>query len=100
MDIYVLIHENYFYNRDEYGTKVIVFDSEEGAKTYLEILKDAIKEDIARTYNYDSFEEMFNDEAFTTDVYISENDIRMFLEIEEDGFDHVYIQKQNIMNFN
>lgn len=100
MDIYVLIRETFNYDMDEYDTKVIVFDSEEGAKNYFEILKESIKADIAKFYGYNSFEEMFNDKFFSSEICISENDIQMFLEIDEEDFDRIYILKQNLMSFN
>lgn len=99
MKVYVLVHETYAYWDNMYDVEIKSFKNERSAINYLSILKNEILnyylEDVdAKTI--EEFTAYLGDALYTFDI---EDDNWFKIDVEETGYDILYIEEQDVMEF-
>mgnify|MGYP003299105125 CR=1 FL=1 len=99
--VYVLVIEYYIYWDNEHTTKTEVFSDKQSAMNYLQMLKPQSLNDICETTGY-TIEELkqYHDEGEYVWCFDINDDDYFHVEVDEYGYDRMYIVEKPIMTFN
>ncbi len=99
MKVYLLIHEVYLYWNNEYLVEIKSFKDEQSAINYLSFVKQEILNELMREKDVETVNELMN--VIGDKIISFDNcDDYFYLELEEDGYDILYIEEQDVMEFN
>ncbi len=99
--VYLLVHETYVYLDNDYDVSFKVFDDEQSAINYLKILRDECLADICEreSTTIENLKQEVEDGSYY--IYTFEDEPEYFkIEIEEYGYNCIYVEEQDIMTFN
>lgn len=99
MKVYVLVHEFYGYWDNDYDVDIKSFKDERSAINYLTIWKNEILNGYLEDVNAETVEEFrsyLGDGLYTFDI---EDDNWFKIDVEDTGYDILYIEEQDIMEF-
>ena len=98
--VYIIKHDSYAYEGDEFESYVEVFDSLKSANEYFELAKENIRYEYISESGAKNIEDFYNN----NDVYIdSEPNVYgypyYFINMSEFGFDRLVILEKSVMSF-
>lgn len=99
MKVYILVHESYGYWDNDYDVEIKSFKDERSAINFLSIWKNEILNYYLEDVNAETIEEYrayLGDELYTLDI---EDDNWFKIDIEEMGYDILYVEEQDVMEF-
>jgi hypothetical protein len=99
MKVYVLVHETYGYWANEYDVEIKSFKDKRSAINYLSIWKNEILNYYLEDVDAETVEEFrtyLGDSLYTFDI---EDDDWFKIDVEDTGYDTLYIEEQDIMEF-
>ncbi len=101
MNVYTIVWETYGYEDDYFSTEIEVFETLDSAKVYFDIIKSNIIREYLEHTEYQSLEDMINDEYFyMDDEPARDSDNYFYIEYDEYGRDKLRIYKKPVMKFN
>ncbi len=101
MNVYVIVCESYASMDDSFDTTVEVFETLDSAKAYFEMMKLNIIQDYIEYTEYQTLEEMIDDDFFYMDETPTSNgDEYFYIDYEDFGHDKLRIVKKPVMKFN
>ena len=99
MKVYVLVHESYIYMDNDYNVDIKSFKDEKSAINYLSIFKNEILNCYLECVDAETIEEFrayLGGELYTFDI---DDDNWFKIDAEEIGYDILYIEEQDVMEF-
>ena len=100
MYVYIIVHESYGYEDDSFSTEIEIFKTLENAKFYFELIKSNIIQDYIDYTEYQTLEEMIDDDfCYIDETPTNDGSEYFFIDYDEFGHDKVRIYKKPVMSF-
>ena len=99
MKVYLLVHESYGYLDNDYYVDVKSFKDKQSAINYLTIWKNEMLNSYLADMEVETIEEyreQLGDALYSLDI---EDDDWFKIDVDETGYDVLYIEEQDIMEF-